>query len=185
MSCRRQTARLIATFLFACGCSGGTKYIGSNGETGECAEPGSPPEGLGLDPFYTRYMDAGGVPVLSSANVSDTALARACDATVHVLEKRADVRALAIENGLLVAVIGLDEVLTDLPEYSDLYETNPGVDWNYTVRSLGASPQRPVSSVGEENLLCLTDDLFAGESITIHSLAHGLRSLGIVEIDPE
>ena len=34
-------------------------------------------------------------------------------------------------------------------------------------------------------VLCLTDDIYAGESILIHSLAHGFRSLGIVDIDPE
>jgi hypothetical protein len=39
--------------------------------------------------------------------------------------------------------------------------------------------------VGEENLLCLDEDLYVGESIAIHSIAHGLRGLGIVEVDPD
>ena len=185
MSCRGPTVPLLATLFFAFGCGGGTKYIGSNGDSGECAEPLSPPAQLGLDPFYERYPDARGIPVVSSANVSDTALARACDAAVHVLAKHAGVRERLTENGLRVAVIGVDEVLTDLPEFSDLYSVYPGVDWNYTVRSLGATRERPVSSVGEENLLCLSDDLFAGESIVIHSIAHGLRWNGIVDVDPE
>jgi hypothetical protein len=172
--------------LVALGCSGGTKYIGANGESGACGVPASPPATLELDSFYERYLDARGIPVLSSANVSDTALARACDATIHMLEKSADVRAQLVENTFRVAVIGIDEVLTDLPEYSDLNEVRPDVDWDYTVRSVGAgSLERPVSSVGEENLLCLSDDLYAGESITIHSIAHGLRSLGIVYVDPD
>jgi hypothetical protein len=42
-----------------------------------------------------------------------------------------------------------------------------------------------VSSVGEENVLCLADDLYAGESITIHSLAHGVRTHGIAAVDPD
>ena len=152
MSSGGRPAALVATVLFAFGCSGGTKYIGSNGGTGECAAPASPPAELGLAPFYTRYLDARGIPVVSSANVSDSALGRACDAAIHVLEKRADVRARLTDNGFKVAVIGVDEVLTDLPEYSDLYEVYPEIDWNYSVRSVGAgSLERPVSSVGEEN----------------------------------
>jgi hypothetical protein len=180
-----QPAALLFVSLVAFGCSGGTKYIGSNGQTGECGTPASPPATLGLDPFYTRHLDARGIPVLSSDNVSDTALARACDTAIHVLEKSAEVRARLEENGFKVAVIGVDEVLTDLPEYADLNEVRPDVDWDYTVRSVGAgSLERPVSSVGEENLLCLSDDLYVGESIAIHSIAHGLRSLGIVYVDP-
>jgi hypothetical protein len=181
-----QPAALLFVSLLAFACSGGTKYMGSNGASGECGAPASPPATLELDAFYTRYLDARGVPVLSSENVSDTALTRACDTTIHLLEKSADVRERLVENGFKVAVIGVDEVLTDLPEYADLYEVNPDVDWNYSVRSLGAgSLERPVSSVGEENLLCLSSDLYAGESIGIHSIAHGLRSLGIVYADPE
>jgi hypothetical protein len=172
--------------IVAFGCSGGTKYIGSDAVSGECGVPSSPPGELALDPFYERYLNARGIPVLSSANVSDTALARACDTAIHLLEKSADVRARLAENEFRFAVIGVDEVLTDLPEYSDLNELYPDIDWDYSVRSVAAgSLERPVSSVGEENLLCLSDDLYAGESITIHALAHGLRYLGIAYVDPE
>jgi hypothetical protein len=183
---RRGWPALFSLLPFAFACSSGTKYIGANGESGACGAPASPPAELGIDPFYERYLDARGVPVVSSANVSDAALARACDAATHVLGESAAIRARLAENGFLVAVIGVGEVLTDLPGYHDLYEVNPDVDWNYGVRSLGAgSLERPVSSVGEENLLCLSDDLFVGESIAIHSIAHGLRALGIVDVDPE
>jgi hypothetical protein len=185
MSRRARPIVLSVALLVSSGCSGGTKYIGSHGESAECAAPGAPPSELGLDPFYERYLDARGVPVVSSSNVSDTALESACDAAIHMLSKDADVLARLSDNGFKVAVIGVDEVLTDLPEFSDLYEQNPNVDWNYTVRSLGGSVERPVSSVGEENVLCLSEDMFVGESILVHSIAHGLRSLGIVDIDPE
>ena len=186
MSSGGQPAALLFVSLFAIGCSDGTKYMGSNAQSGECGAPASPPATLELDPFYERYLDARGIPVLSSANVSDTALARACDVAIHVLEKSTDVRARLVEIGFRFALIGVDEVLTDLPEYSDLYELYPDVDWNYSVRSVGAgSVDRPVSTVGEENLLCLSNDLYAGESIAIHSIAHGLRGLGIAYVDPE
>ncbi|HEX6271710.1 MAG TPA: hypothetical protein VFZ53_01655 [Polyangiaceae bacterium] len=176
---------LVAALLLLSACSGGTKYIGSNDEPSACSSPAVPPAELALDPFYERYLDGRGIPVVSSENVSATALERACVTTVHLLDKRADVRARLAENGFRVAVIGVDEVLTELPEYRDLDELYPDVDWDYTIRSLGAGLlERPVSTVGEENLLCSSDDPYAGESIAIHSIAHGLRSFGIVDVDP-
>jgi len=185
MSCRAKAGLALAFSLFAFACSSGTKYIGSNAAPGECGAPEPPPPELGLDSYYERYVNANGIPVVSSANVSDEALARGCAAAVHLLGKRADVHARLVQNGFRLAVIGIDEVLTGLPEYSDLATLNPNVDWDYAVRSVGASSARPVSSVGEENLLCLSDDLFVGESIAVHSLAHGLRSQGILDVDPD
>ena len=38
---------------------------------------------------------------------------------------------------------------------------------------------------GGQVLLCLSDDLFAGEVMLIHSLAHALRRLGILDLEPE
>ena len=45
---------------------------------------------------------------LTSANVSDTALERACDTALHMLEKSVEVRARLVENGFKVAVIGVE-----------------------------------------------------------------------------
>jgi len=177
-------AGLAAALVFVASCSGGTKYIGANAGT-ECAAVGPPPAELGLDPFYARYLSASGVPIVGSERVSETALERACETTVSMLKKSADLRARVAESEFRFAVIGIDEVMTELPEYQSLGTDYPDVDWDYTVRSVGASRDLPVSSVGEENLLCLADDIYAGESIAIFSLAHGIRSHGIVDIDPD
>ena len=37
----------------------------------------APPEDLGLDPFYTKYVSAHGLPIVGSAKVSDNALREA------------------------------------------------------------------------------------------------------------
>jgi hypothetical protein len=179
---REHAAASIAFLLLATACSGETKYIGSHRGAEACAPPAPPPQALGLDGFYAKYVDARGLPVVSSAGVSDAALAQACNITVHLLE-RSDVRGAVIENGMRVAVIGRQEVTTDLPEYRDLYSASPGLDWDNEIRSIGATIERPVSFAGEENLLCLPADLFSGEALLVHSVAHGLRRLGILSLD--
>lgn len=178
-------ARLAATLFFTLACSSGTRYIGSHDAATECTGPTEPPAELELDPFYERYLDARGIPVVSSGSVSDTALERACAITLHVLGERADIHARLIENGLRVVVIDEDEVMTDIPEYEDLYETSPDFDWDNAGRGTGPSPDGQIASVAEENLLCSDDDLFAGESILVFSLGHALRSRGILETDPD
>jgi hypothetical protein len=188
VSGRGRLVALVGTALSTFGCDGGTKYIGSNAGSGagsaECAAPVLPPAALGLDPFYARYTDARGVPVVSSASVSDSALAEACDISIHVLEKRAEVHARLVENGLRIVVIAESEVMTDIPEYRDIYSEAPGLDWDNVARSVGPFGDHPLASAAEENLLCLSDDLFVGETMLIHSLAHGLRRLGILDIEP-
>jgi hypothetical protein len=44
---------------------------------------------------------------------------------------------------------------------------------------LGASRETPVVSCGEENLLGLEGDPYAGENILIHEFAHGVHALGM------
>jgi hypothetical protein len=186
---RRGRPALVLTLLSTFACSSGTKYIGTDGESGTeavaCAAPVAPPAALGLDPFYARYVDARGIPVVSSANVGDSALGRACELTIHVLEKRVDVHARLVANGLYVVVIARSEVMTDIPEYYDIYDVSPSLDWDNVARSVGPFEGHPLASAAEENLLCLSGDLFAGETMLIHSLAHGLRDLGILDVDPE
>jgi ABC-type transport system substrate-binding protein len=42
-----------------------------------------------------------------------------------------------------------------------------------------------VVSVGEENLLCLPGDAYPDQIILVQMLAHGLRNLGIVDVDTQ
>jgi hypothetical protein len=181
---------LAVALALGAGCSdGGTRYIGSNQTAGatttsnECPDvPATPPAALGLDAFYGKYLDASGIPVISSTNVSDQALSRACSIVVHMVAKRDDVRQAMIDNGLRIAVIGTGEVTTDLPEYGDLYVEFPASDWNQ-MRGIGATLRRPVSSCGEENLLCLSGDPYQGTWILVQMVAYGIEDLGIPPVD--
>lgn len=166
----------LAAGICACG-AGETKYIGSQ-ELPACATVTSaPPPALNADPFYAKYIDADGIPILSSAVVADAALSRACDIVVAMLALRDDVRRQMIAHGARVAVIGRNELLTDIPEFRNL-----GADWSQQ-RGAGATLDNPLSGCAEENLLCLPNDPYKGEKLLIHSFAHAMRSLGIIPID--
>src|SRR4029450_12665818 len=53
-----------------------------------------PPESLGLDPFYKKYADAFGIPIVCSEKVDDVALLMARDIVNYMVSKRPDLRAV-------------------------------------------------------------------------------------------
>jgi hypothetical protein len=185
---RREARSLLlaAPVLVAAACVGdNTEYMGAHTPFAGCDQrPAAPPATLGLDAFYTKYLDGYGTPVLGSADVSDQALQLACRITGEMVSLREDVRQALADHHLRVAVLAQSEVTTDIPEYADLYTAFPDKDWN-TLRGIGATRIRPVASCAEENLLCLPGDPFASASVLVQMLGHGLRDLGIKAIDSE
>ena len=145
----------------------------------------SPPDELGVDPFYAKYCDANGIPVLSSTNVPDLALLQAWNTIMNMLVTRPDLHEAIASNGVRFGVIGVDEVTTDMPEYADLYEAFPDTDWDVRARGLGPTRQRPLASSAEENLLCYADDVYLGESITVHEFAHAIDRMGLRSVEPD
>jgi uncharacterized protein YxeA len=143
----------------------------------------APPATSGLDPFYKKYCLVGGIPVVSSAAVSDAALKNVASMMKAMLAKRPDAVQKLIGNRLKVAIIGKSEVTTDIPEYRNLYTQFPGTDWNTRTRGIGATSFIPVSSVGEENVTCLSSDPYKGESIFVHEFAHSFAALGVSPLD--
>jgi hypothetical protein len=177
---------LAAVALGLLACDGGTtQHMGSHAAFSGCSEkPTTPPAALSLDPFYVKYLDGYGTPVVSSAKVSDEALLRACRITGNMVSLREDVRRALAGKSHRVAVIAADERTTDIPEYANLDTVFPNTDWN-SYRALSATLVRPVTSASEENLRCLPGDMYEGDSALVWTLAHGLRDLGIVEVDPQ
>jgi len=176
---RRSVALAALALAALAGCDAGkTKLIGAD----FCAEPpGPPPPALRVDAFYGKYLDGAGVPVLSSPAVDDAAVTAACSIVVHMLSLRADVRQRMVDLDMSVAIIGVGEVTTDIPEYAYLNSMFPTQDWN-RLRGVGATKQIPVSSVGEENLLCLQGDMFAGEQLLVQTFATGVQ-LAVEDVD--
>ena len=56
----------------------------------------SPPASLGVDPIYKKYLDAGGVPILAPADVSDKAMDLAHNILVGMVSTRHDLFAVLV-----------------------------------------------------------------------------------------
>lgn len=144
---------------------------------------GAPPAELvrawALSSFYEQHLDFEGLPILGSANVQPEAFVVACEIVQHMLAMRPDVHAQLVDNRIRVGIMAVDEVTTDIPEHADLYDVFPGIDWDNRARGLGATLERPASTVGEENLLHLPGDGYAGESIMVHEFSHTLWGVGV------
>ena len=138
-------------------------------------------DALGLAPFYKKYTDAKGFPVISSEKASDAALLEAADVVNHMLDGRDDIRQAIIKNKVRLAVMAPDEQTTDVPEHSDL---TPKAYWDKRARGLGATHARPAVSCAEENLLNLKGDRYDKEDILIHEFGHVIHEMGMNSIDP-
>lgn len=149
----------------------------------EAPSPSAPPASLGLDPFYAKYLDAAGIPVVGSGKVSDDALRRAREIVLRMVSKRDDARKELIRAKVRVAIMAPSEKTTDIPEHRDLPQAFPKTDWNKRCRGVGATAARPACSAGEENLLGLPGDPYRGETILVHEFGHTLLTMGIQAVD--
>lgn len=145
------------------------------------------PDSLNIDPFYKKYVNADGIPVVSSMNVNDSALIRASKVITQVLSKREDVKKAMITKGCKVMIIGEKEEVCDIPEYAEICDTPENIAyWNKRARGFGGAPEHDFSaSCGEENVICLPGDRYKGESILVHEFAHIIHMVGIVGVNPK
>jgi hypothetical protein len=149
------------------------------------------PASLGVNPFYTKYVDAQGIPVISSDTVPDDALLVARDIVNSMLAKRPDLRAALIARRWRTGVIAEVEMTMDIPEYSRM--KRPGAprdepvtqaDRDYHAnrsRGLGGNP----TTGAEENLLGYPGTRYYGEHIFVHEFAHAIMGGGIRDVDPK
>ena len=154
----------------------------------------APPAELALDPFYRKYADAFGIPVVSSEKVPDDALLVARDIVNFMLLKRPDVREVMVGRKSRLLIMAATEFETDLPERRDWkkpakddprltpgerqrYDEPGGIAsmsdreyWNRRARGMGGN----VTSCAEENLLGYPDTRYYGENITVHEFSHNI-----------
>ncbi|MGB3258338.1 MAG: hypothetical protein WBA72_10180, partial [Ornithinimicrobium sp.] len=152
-------------------------------ETDAC--PGPVPEDLDveLDAFYDQYCDVFGVPVVADEDVDPAAVRRSADIMSRMLDHRPKIGRRMADFSIRVAIIGRDQQTTDMPEWSDLNEAFPETDWDTRTRGVGATFERPLVGAGEENLLCLPEDRYLGESIFVHELSHTIYDFGVTKVD--
>ncbi len=151
---------------------------------------GPVPDSLGLDPFYKKYLDANGIPVVSSEKVPDAALLVVRDIITTMLLTRPDLRASMIERGWRTGVIAETEMTMDIPEYKGFKapgaprdEPITQADRDYHAnrsRGMGGNP----TTGAEENLLGYPGTRYWGEHIFVHEFAHAIHS-AIRRVDPE
>ena len=163
---------------------------------------GSLPPDLSLDPFYKKYTDALGIPVVSSEKVPDQALLVARDIMIHMLAKRPDVREAMVARKLRVVVMAQSESTTDLPEQRDWKKPGPndrrltqrerdnyeqGIGkmtdkeyWDRRARGMGGNP----TSGAEENLLGYPGTRYFGENILVHEFSHAIMDVGLRRAEP-
>ena len=166
------------------------------------AAPTAPPTGLAAEPFYAKYVDAAGMPILSSARVPDDALLGARDMVEGMLAKRPDLAAWLASNDYRIAVIAENEALLDLPDKAHwkkpdrddprltrcerkLYDERIGAlsDRTYwDARARGIGGERMVGS--EEDILGYRSTRYWGETIFVHEMAHNVL-FAIEAVDPQ
>jgi hypothetical protein len=164
--------------------------------------PTAPPKSLGLDPFYAKYLDAGGIPVTSSAKVPDAVLDKARSIVLQMLAHRPDLKAELARKGYRVVIMAQDESTLDLPEQAKW--TKPARDdprltrceikhyderigkltdreyWDRRARGMGGL----LTSGSVEDLLGLPTSRYYGETIFVHEFGHDVL-WAIRDADPK
>ena len=151
------------------------------------ALPCAVPSEKNIPSFYQKYLDAGGIDIVSSGNVTDEALLKAQEIVCLMLAKNKEVREQMIKKNCRVMIVGEKEEVCDLPEYAHICNNPENIAfWNKRARGFGGSPEDDYSaSCGEENLLAMNSDRYAGENILIHEFAHLIHLVGIAETNPD
>ncbi len=171
----------------------------------------APPAEPGLDPFYKKYVDAHGIPIVTSEKVPDAALLMARDIVQFMLANRPDLRKELIRKKWKVAIMAETEVTYDIPEHRK-YRLLPKIDderltpeqraryyepggvgtmtgeqyWNQRGRGFGGEPDgENTTSCAEENLLGYPGTRYFGSSICVHEFSHGIMRGAIYTVDPE
>lgn len=135
-------------------------------------------ESLKLDPFYTKYVEFKGYPILSSKTVADSALLEARYLISRMLAEREDIVRALCKSKCRFVVMSPKEMTTDVPEQRNM---KPKDYWDKRARGLGGR----ITSCGEENLLNLKGDRYYNENILIHEFAHCIHQWGLRTIDPK
>ncbi len=129
-----------------------------------------------LDPFYTKYVDYKGYPILGSEKVSDMALLEARYLIGWMLADRDDILQALRKKNCRFVVMAPTEMTTDVPEQRNM---KPKEYWDKRARGLGGR----ITSCGEENLLNLKGDRYFNENILIHEFAHCIHQQGLRAVD--
>lgn len=130
-----------------------------------------------LDPFYRKYIDANGMPIVASRFVSDSALVQAKEIVIAMLVKCPEAQEHMLKAHFRIGIIGYRENVTDMPECRIMPQIWPGTDWDARGRGYGATEYIPLMSCGEENIVKIPNynERYPTESIMVHEFAHNVE----------
>jgi hypothetical protein len=160
------------------GGGGGRGGSGGAGGASSCqvgAVPANIRQTWNVNAFYQKYADANGIPILTSNAPPNSTLQLACQLVIEMVSQRNDVRQALISNRVFFAIVGVNELTNDIPEYSYLPDSI-----NTRARGLGGIP----GLCAEESILCGPTDRWRGESICVHEFAHTISLYGLFDADP-
>ena len=145
----------------------------------------TPPDSLGLDPFYKKYVDVNGLPLISSWRVPDSAFV-AAHRTLYAMTSMLPEAVLdsMVARGTRVAIMARYEGTTDIPEHHYLVN-DTALNWDLRARGLGGDLELPLTSCAEENILAYQIDKYHAEDILIHEFAHSIHLIGLMLAVPD
>ena len=145
----------------------------------------TPPDSLGLDSFYVKYVDVNGLPLISSWRVPDSAFV-AAHRTLYAMTSMLPKNVLdsMVSYGTRVAIMARYEGTTDIPEHRHL-ANDTALNWDLRARGLGGDLELPLTSCAEENVLAYQIDKYHAEDILIHEFAHSIHLIGLMLAVPD
>lgn len=154
------------------------------GMSAQEAKVTAPPASMNLNPFYTKYLDANGIAIISSWRVPDSAMYKAREIVLFMTnDLPKNVLAQMVKVGTKVGVMARYEGTTDIPEHAYLAK-DTSINWDLRARGLGGDLTTPLTTCAEENILGYQIDKYHAEDILIHEFAHSIHFIGIAPIDP-
>lgn len=130
--------------------------------------------------FYTKALANGGILIRSSVETDDKALQVAAQKVNLMLANIPDVRHNLAQWGAEIHIIGKNQQPYDLPEFRDqkgVAHVDAGATTIIDARTRGMGGI--YTSLGEENLLGLPGDRYAGSDICTHEFAHNIMYYGL------
>jgi alpha-glucosidase len=133
----------------------------------------APPAKFKINPWYTKFTWAREFTVIGRG-ASDEALLKANDTIRKMFAYRHDILKALINDGTKLVVLGPQERLADLPEFTQMKQAK---DFDPISRNLDYNLETKLLVVGQENVLGNPRDPLHGECLIIRQFARALHAV--------
>jgi len=145
----------------------------------------TPPDSLNLDPFYKKYVDVNGIPLVSSWRVPDSCYV-AAHRTLYAMTSMLspEIMDAMRKAHARVGIMARYEGTYNIPEHKYL-QADTSINWDLRARGLGGTLYEPLTTCAEENILAYQIDKYHAEDILIHEFSHAIHLIGILQVEPD